>query len=176
MRFYSGFGFRNDKLLFLEYLDRGKFCIAGFSFGTQKALLDALQTITEGGRVEKLQLFSPAFFNYLPKELKNKEIIAYAKNQELYMRFFYKKASYPAMMDLEKFQSKPTLGELKELLFFEWKCEDLESLKRSGVEIEVYLGEQDKIIDSKKAKEFFIQYATVYMIKDVGHLLKGRDE
>ena len=60
MRFYSGFGFWNEKELFKEYLEEGEFVVAGFSYGAQKALIDAVHT---SKRVDKLQLLSPAFFN-----------------------------------------------------------------------------------------------------------------
>jgi hypothetical protein len=33
------------------------------------------------------------------------------------------------------------------------------------------LGQNDKIIDSLDAKEFFKEFATVYYFKDKGHLL-----
>jgi hypothetical protein len=40
-----------------------------------------------------------------------------------------------------------------------------------GTKIEIFLGGVDKIIDSSKAKEFFKDFATVYYIKEKGHLL-----
>ena len=39
------------------------------------------------------------------------------------------------------------------------------------IKIEVFLGQNDKIIDSLAAKDFFKEFATVYYFKDKGHLL-----
>ena len=172
MEFFSGFGFKNDQILFKEYLISGAYTIAGFSYGAQKALEVAKAKVDAGERVEILQLFSPAYFNELPKAIKLKEMQNFAKNSELYMRFFYKKAAYPWKGSIEPFKKEPSLGELKSLLFYEWKKSDLALLKEAGVKIEVYLGTMDKIIDSKKAELFFKPYATIYTIKDVGHLLR----
>ena len=52
-----------------------------------------------------------------------------------------------------------------------WKEEKVQKLLDKGTKIEVYLGEVDKIIDASKAKEFFKNFATVYYIKQKGHLL-----
>ncbi len=175
MLFFSGFGFRAEKALFREYLDSGEFVIAGFSRGAQRALVEALQKIERGERLQKLQLLATAYFDYLPKAAKHKEILTFAKNPEAYMRFFYKKAAYPAMLDLAPFKAQPTLGELKELLLFSWDGSKLARLRDLGVEIEVYLGEYDTIVDSKKCAAFFKPYATIYIIRGAGHLLRGKD-
>ena len=50
--------------------------------------------------------------------------------------------------------------------------EKLKELKDRGIEIEVYLGENDKIINSLHVKSFFQEFATIYYIKNVGHILK----
>ena len=172
MEFFSGFGFRNEKALFKEFLVQGAYNVAGFSYGAQKALETAKQKIKNGERIELLQLFAPAFFNNLPKPIKLKEIQNFAKNSGLYMHFFYKKALYPWQGNIEPFKAEPSLGELKELLFYQWKEEDLELLKGAGVKIEVYLGTMDKIVSFQEAKAFFQPYATIYTIKDAGHLLR----
>jgi hypothetical protein len=44
MKFYSGFGFWNEKELFSEYLEDREFVVAGFSYGAQKALIDAIDS------------------------------------------------------------------------------------------------------------------------------------
>ncbi|BCD62451.1 hypothetical protein NitYY0826_C1327 [Nitratiruptor sp. YY08-26] len=172
MKYFSGFGFKNEKVLFLSYLQRGDFVVAGFSRGAQKAVQEALAMIEQGKRVDTLQLLSPAFFNYLSKEQKHKEILTFVKNKDAYLHFFYKKVLYPAKIDVDRFKTEASLGELKELLLYEWKQEDLELLQESGVAIEVYLGAQDKIVNADKAKEFFTPFAQVYLINNAGHLLR----
>ncbi len=175
MQFFSGFGFRAEKVLFRQYLDPGEFTVAGFSRGAQRAFLEALRKVQQGERLQKLQLLAPAYFDYLPKASKHKEILTFAKNPEAYMRFFYKKVVYPATLDITPFKAQPTLGELKELLLFTWDGSKLAQLREMGVEIEVYLGEYDTIIDSKKCAAFFKPYATIYTIRGAGHLLRGKD-
>ena len=175
MLFFSGFGFRTEKVLFREFLDFGEFTIAGFSRGAQRAFLEALRKVERGERLQKLQLLAPAYFDYLPKAAKHKEILTFAKNPEAYMRFFYKKVAYPAKLDITPFKVQPTLGELKELLLFTWDSSKLAQLRKMGVEIEVYLGEYDTIVDSKKCAAFFKPYATIYTIRGAGHLLRGKD-
>ncbi len=172
MKYFSGFGFQNEWPLFKEYIQRGEYNIAGFSYGAQKAFMEAYERTKEGRRVQKLQLLSPAYFEYLPKEVKHKEILSFAKNPDLYMRFFYKKVLYPSSLDINRFKKMPTLGELKSLLLFHWEEEKFEFLQEKGVQIEVYLGSLDKIVDASKAHEFFKQYAISHLIKDVGHLLR----
>jgi pimeloyl-ACP methyl ester carboxylesterase len=175
VEFFSGFGFKNEKALFKEILERGEFVVAGFSYGAQQALEYTLQKLQRSERVQKLQLISPAYFNELPKAIKLKEIQNFAKNPKLYMRFFYKKAAYPYKGDLKLFQREPELSELKALLFYDWEKEKLRRVVSSGVEIEVYIGEMDKIVDPVKTKKFFQEFGTVYCIKEVGHILRRDD-
>ena len=82
MRFYSGFGFWNEKELFSEYLEEGEFVVAGFSYGAQKALIDAIDSKK---RVDKLQLLSPAFFNNNPKFIKL-QLNSYKQKKKDYKR------------------------------------------------------------------------------------------
>ena len=72
---------------------------------------------------------------------------------------------------ISKYFKLGTAQELQELLYYEWSEEKLQEVLSKGTKIEVYLGAVDKIVDSKKAKEFFEKFATVYYIKEKGHLL-----
>ncbi|BAF70188.1 pimelyl-ACP methyl ester esterase BioV [Nitratiruptor sp. SB155-2] len=173
MQFFSGFGFHNEKILFLDILNRSDFTIAGFSYGAQKAFQEAVKQVQEGKRVDTLQLISPAYFDEESKEFKHKQILSFVKNQDAYLHFFYKKAAYPSKKDYSKFFTQPSLGDLKALLFFTWDDKALEFLVQSGVHIEVFIGALDKIVNPQKSKHFFQQYGQVYYIKDVGHLLRG---
>jgi len=65
-----------------------------------------------------------------------------------------------------------TYEDLDALLNYIWDKEKLEQLVNRGTKIEVYLGANDKIIDSEETKEFFKEYAEVYYIKNTGHILK----
>ena len=164
MRFYSGFCFWGEKELFKDYLEEG-FVVAGFSYGAQKALIDAVHTTK---RVDKLQLLSPAFFPKNPKFTKL-QIDAYKKDKNSYIKKFIENVKYPKDIDIEKYLDKTELFELEEMFEFNWGL--IEYAKKKNIDIEVFIGEKDKIIDTKNAVQFFKNYAKVYFIKDVGHLL-----
>ena len=74
---------------------------------------------------------------------------------------------------MNEFFIQGTYEELEELLKYKWCNEKLNELLKKGVKIEVFLGEKDEIIDPLKAVEFFKEFATVYYIKKLGHILKG---
>lgn len=56
---------------------------------------------------------------------------------------------------------------------YKWDEDKLNRVLNRGIKIEIYLGSDDKIIDSQKAMEFFKGFGTVYFIKNSGHILKG---
>ena len=95
----------------------------------------------------------------------------FKKDENEYIKNFLQNVKSPNTKNIEKYFCKGNFEELKELLEFVWKKEDLESLISKGIKIEVFLGEKDLIIDSNEAKEFFKEFATVYYFKDKGHLL-----
>ena len=64
MKFFSGFCLCNEKELFKEYLEENEFVVAGFSKGAQEAIEYALNA---PHRIDKIQLFSPAIFDYNQK-------------------------------------------------------------------------------------------------------------
>jgi len=165
MRYYSGFGFWNEKELFRDYLEEGDFNIAGFSYGAQKALIDAVHT---NKRVNKLQLLSPAFFPQNPKFAKL-QINAFKKDKNSYIKKFIENVKYPKEIDISKYLDEVELYQLEEMFEFNWGL--IEYAKKKNIDIEVFIGEKDKIIDVKNGVEFFKKYAKVYFIKDVGHLL-----
>jgi len=166
MRYYSGFCFWNEKELFSEYLDTSEFCVAGFSYGAQKALIDAVHTTK---RVDKLQLISPAFFNTNSKFVKL-QLNGFKKDKEQYIKNFIENVKYPSSIDIEKYIDDCDLYQLEEMFEFNWGL--IEHLKK-GIKVEVFIGSEDKIIDVNLATKFFRQYGDVYIIKNVGHLLKG---
>lgn len=166
--FYSGFCFFNESELFSEYLITNDFTISGFSYGAIKAFEEALNSKE---RVDRLQLFSPAFFQNFDEKFKRAQLLYFKKDEDTYIENFLKNVVYPKEIDISKYLKKETAKELEELLFYEWSENKLQKLVDKGTIIEVYLGENDKIIDSLKVKEFFKNYATTYYIKNKGHLL-----
>jgi len=95
----------------------------------------------------------------------------FKKDSNNYCENFLKNVLSPSNKDISKYFSMGTYEELEELLNYEWSEEKLQKLVDNGTKIEVYLGSADKIIDSLKAKEFFVKFSTVYFIKEKGHIL-----
>ena len=165
MRYYSGFCFWNERELFSEYLEDSEFCVAGFSYGAQKALIDAVHT---NKRVDKLQLISPAFFKNNSKFVKL-QLNGFKKDKQKYINNFLENVKYPSNIDVSKYIDDCELYQLEEMFEFNWGL--IEHLR--NVKVEVFIGTEDKIIDVDGAVKFFKQYGDVYLIKGVGHLLKG---
>ncbi len=159
MKYFSGFCLCGEKELFTEFLEDGEFVAAGFSYGAQKAL-DYVLSSHE--RIDKLQLISPAFFNY-PQKIIDLNLKAFENDKKKYIENFIKKAGFFN----EKYICECTIDDLKALFTFNW-----EKIKQlNNVKIEIFLGEFDKIIALKQAVEFFKQYGDVYLIKKANHFL-----
>ena len=167
-KYFSGFCFENESELFEDYLIKNDFTVSGFSYGAIKAFEEVLNS---DERVDKLQLFSPAFFQTSNDKFKRMQLMFFKKDANSYCENFLKNVLNPTNKDISKYFQMGTFEELEELLNYQWSEEKLQRLVDKGTIIEVYLGEVDKIIDSQKAKEFFRNFATVYYIKEKGHLL-----
>ncbi|PUE65128.1 pimelyl-ACP methyl ester esterase BioV [Arcobacter caeni] len=167
-KFFSGFCFFEESELFEEYLIKNDFTISGFSYGAIKAFEEALNSEK---RVDKLQLFSPAFFQNYDDKFKRTQLMYFKKDANVYCQSFLQNVIFPKKMDISKYFKLGTIEELEELLYYDWSEEKLQKIVDKGTKIEVYLGGVDKIIDASKAKEFFKNFATVYYIKEKGHLL-----
>lgn len=166
--FFSGFCFENECELFNEYFIENDFTVAGFSYGAIKAFEYVLNS---KARVDRLQLFSPAFFQNKDEKFKKLQLMFFKKDEEAYIKTFLGNVKSPIYKDLEIYFKKGTYEELKELLYYEWSKGKFEELLSRGVKIEVFLGGKDLIIDSSEAKDFFKEFLTVYYFKDKGHLL-----
>ena len=166
--YFSGFCFLNESELFGEYRIENDFTISGFSYGAIKAFEEALNT---SKRVDKLQLFSPAFFQNYDDKFKRTQLMYFKKDPNAYCENFLKNVKSPSSKDISKYFNLGNYEELKELLYYEWNEEKLQRLLEKGTKIEVYLGANDKIVQTKDIKEFFVNFASVYYIKEKGHLL-----
>lgn len=170
MKFYSGFALDGEQEYFKDYIDSTDFCICGFSYGAIKALKETLVELKNAKRVDRLQLFSPAFFQTRDDKFKKVQLMGYRKNAYVYLEQFLKSCFLP-YQQRDVNISHNSIDELKELLEYVWSKKELEYIKNSGVQIEVYLGGNDNIIDAKGAKEFFLEFATITFIKDANHFL-----
>lgn len=167
-RYFSGFCFKNESEIFDEYLEVNDFTVSGFSYGAIKAFEEVLNS---NKRVDKLQLFSPAFFQSFDKKFKRTQAMYFKKDANSYCENFLQNVLYPSNLDISKYFKLGTIEELEELLHYQWNEEKLQQLVDRGTKIEVFIGGVDKIIDSEKVKNFFVNFATVYYIKEKGHLL-----
>ncbi len=167
-KYFSGFCFCDESELFSQYLESNDFTVCGFSYGAIKAFEEVLST---NQRVDKLQLFSPAFFQNYENKFKRTQLMYFKKDANSYCQSFLENVIFPSNLDISKYFKLGTIEELEELLFYEWSEEKLQKLLDKGVKIEVFLGAEDKIIDSSKTKDFFVNFATVYYMKEKGHLL-----
>lgn len=171
MKFFSGFSLEKESYLFEEYMNKGDYTVCGFSYGAIKAYEYVQQKLKEGERVDTLQLFSPAFFQCQDTKFKRMQLMAYRKNEEVYLNQFLNSCFYPYEKKIVE-RSTTVLDELEELLNYEWDKEGLARLCDKGINIEVYLGSSDAVVDADKAKEFFIDVATVTYIKEANHFLQ----
>ena len=168
MVYFSGFSLKNESSFFDPYLKKSAFNVAGFSYGAIKA---CKYTLTCKSRIDTLQLYSPAFFQTKPDRFKRLQLIGYDKDKEQYLQNFMQSCFAPyAMRECEHVET--TESELSELLYYEYLPEMLEQIIERGIVIEVFLGQEDQIIDSVGAKEFFLPFATTYLIKDANHFLQ----
>ncbi|SFV74908.1 FIG00387961: hypothetical protein [hydrothermal vent metagenome] len=171
MQFYSGFSLKNEVHFFQQYMDMSDFTVAGFSYGAILAFEDVYQKVFSGKRVDRLQLFSPAFFQTKSIKFKRLQTLSFQKNKEAYLQNFISSCFSPHLVkQIEHTQCDSEA--LEKLLYYEWSLPKLVELAEKNVAIEVYLGEKDHIIDSNGAKDFFVNVATVTSIKDANHFLQ----
>ncbi len=168
--YFSGFCLENESGIFKEYLENNDFTVSAFSYGTIKAVKSILNGELSAQRVDKLQLFSPAFFNDKDKKYIRLQLMFFKKDAQAYCENFLKNCGFKDE-DKDKYFSMGTYEELQELLEYKWEEETIKKLLDKGIKIEVFLGSDDKIIDSSKALEFFKEFCEVYYIKNKNHIL-----
>ena len=164
--FFSGFGFNGEKIIFDRYIKDGCFNVSGFSLGAIDAFEYAFKNLH---KVRKVQLISPAFFQDKDDIFKQKQLEMYDKNKEIYLKKFYKNIS--SKFDFTPFKCSTNRSDLYKLLYYTWEDDKMNRLKDNSIEIEVFIGLDDKIVDPKATSKYFGRYATVYELKKVGHAL-----
>jgi len=168
--YFSGFCLENESELFEEYLVQNDYTLSGFSYGAIKAIEFALHSSVMDIRIDLVQLFSPSFFNDKDEKYKRMQLMYFKKDEKLYSDNFLGNSGLTNVQS-EKYFTMGKYEELEELLNYKWDQKKLQMLIDNGTKIEVYLGENDKIIDSQKALEFFVNYSEVYFIKNKEHIL-----
>ncbi len=171
MRFYSGFSLVEDRQFFQEYLINSSYCVGGFSYGAIKAFEYVLHT---DRRIDRLQLFSPAFFQNRDARFKRLQLLGFTQDAENYIRQFTLNCCAPFKCKNITIKTG-SYNQLQELLEYVWKRDALEQLRSRGVILEVYLGSEDAIIDVAAVKDFFQPFSTIYFINGASHLLQKEE-
>lgn len=169
MKFFSGFCFQNEKELFAPLAQlEGPYTLNGFSYGAILAFKEALNATQNHQRVQVLNLFSPAFFQERKPSFLKAQILGFKKDPQSYIQNFLSLCGNPPSC----YFKKGTLEELKELLFFKWKEEELSFLQEKGVQINVFIGGKDLILSPEATMRFFAPYSVVYCFKSFNHCLQ----
>lgn len=169
MRFYSGFSLRNESARFAPWLRENDYTVSGFSYGAIKALEFAASA---SARIDRLQLFSPAYFCNKSEAFRKLQLKGYRRDSGAYRSKFLQSCFAPYAVEQVETEDDGVEA-LETLLYYDWPVALLRSLRERGVRIEVYLGAKDAVIDAEVAKAFFASYATVYFIKGANHFLQG---
>lgn len=170
MKYFNGFSLQGEKELFAPYLLNSDYCVAGFSYGAQQAFEYVYQSKV---RIDRLILLSPAFFQTEKPSFIRTQLRYFEAGQEAYVKQFLSNAAYPSSVDLSDYLDVGTKEELEALLSYTWDQKKIQEVLDRGTIIEVFLGEDDKIIDAQKAFDFFKPMTTTYFMKSVGHLLQS---
>ena len=168
MIYFNGFALKNEESFFKEKLVENDFTVAGFSYGAQKAF-EYVYNSTE--RIDRLILLSPAFFQNHKKSFIRTQLRYYKADEISYRDNFLDNVTYPSNINLYEYIDIGKYEELESLLSYTWEKEKIVELQKRGVTIEVFMGVEDKIVNSEKSYEFFSELVTVYLLKNRGHLL-----
>ena len=169
MKYFNGFSLENEEELFATYLEKGDYTVSGFSYGAQRAFEYVYQSQT---RIDRLILISPAFFQTQKPSFIRTQLRYFEANKESYVKQFLQNVAYPSKLSLNNYLNLGTKEELHGLLSYVWDEEKIKEVLKRGTSIEVFIGNEDKIIDSKEAITFFRELSTLYIIKKSGHLLE----
>jgi pimeloyl-ACP methyl ester carboxylesterase len=169
MVYFNGFSLHDEEELFKEYVVESDLCVAGFSYGAQQAFEYVYHSKE---RIDRLILLSPAFFQTQKTSFTRTQVRYFEAGKEAYVKQFLENVTSPASLDLSEYLKVGTKEELESLLTYIWDENKIQDILNRGTMIEVFLGKEDKILDSQEAFDFFAPLTTVYFIKSVGHLLK----
>jgi pimeloyl-ACP methyl ester carboxylesterase len=170
MKYFNGFSLKGEDIFFNEQLIDSDYTVAGFSHGAQRAFEYAYNS---KDRIDRLILISPAFFQNHKKSFLKTQLRYFKVDKEAYRKEFLKNVAYPSTtISLEEYIIDGSYEELNDLLSYNWNKEKIEILVQRGVVIEVFMGDRDKIVDSKKSFEFFSKLLPIYLFKGKGHLLR----
>lgn len=170
MKYFNGFSLKDEEGLFDAYLTESVYCVAGFSYGAQKAF-EYVYHATE--RIDRLILLSPAFFQTQKPSFIRTQLRYFEAGHESYVKQFLSNIAYPSKLDLSSKLHTGTKQELDSLLTYQWEQKKIREVLDKGITIEVFIGNEDKIVDTQEALKFFKNSGmTTYLLKKSGHLLR----
>ena len=97
MHYFNGFSLQNEENYFKEYLNKSELCVAGFSYGAQKAFEYVYKSKE---RVDRLILLSPAFFQTQKPSFVRTQLRYFEAGQEAYVKQFCQNVASPSSVDL----------------------------------------------------------------------------
>ena len=169
VKYFNGFSLQNEEEHFKRYVVNSDLCVAGFSFGAQKAF-DHVYSAKE--RIDRLILLSPAFFQTKKASFIRTQLRYFEAGKDAYVDQFLQNTAFPSKTDLKEYLKIGSKEELETLLTYRWDEDKIKEVQDRGTVIEVFLGAKDRIIDAQEALDFFAPLVTSYYIKDAGHLLR----
>jgi pimeloyl-ACP methyl ester carboxylesterase len=168
MIYFNGFSLKGEDEFFKEYIVDSDFTVAGFSYGAQRAF-EYVYMSSE--RIDRLILLSPAFFQNHRKSFIRTQLQYFKADNKSYAEQFIKNVSYPSDINLNEYLAYGSYDELESLLSYVWDRDKILELIKRGVTVEIFIGAEDKIVDSQKSFDFFSDITTTYLFKEFGHLL-----
>jgi len=172
MTYFNGFCLLGEEALFEDYLSKSDYCVAGFSYGAQQAF-DYVYESTR--RIERLILLSPAFFQNQKPSFNRTQLRYFDAGEEAYIQEFLSNVSYPKPSNtLENYLVVGTKVQLQSLLEYQWDKEKIKELIARGTVIEIFMGKEDKIVNTAEVLAFFDSTKCIsYTLKNSGHLLNS---
>lgn len=165
--FYSGFSLCGEEEIFHEYIPAFGSFVSGFSYGAIAALKYAIKEQS----VKSLILLSPAYYTHKDNAFKEAQLAAFTADKELYQIKLLKKSGFKED-EYKLYAKEGRYEELSELLYFDWSTIKIETLISRGVNIEVFIGKNDKVVEPKASAEFFECFAKVYTLDNKNHILR----
>lgn len=168
MIYFNGFSLEGEEVLFEDYIKKGDTCVVGFSYGAQKAF-DYVYHSKE--RIDRLTLLSPAFFQTQKSSFSRTQLHYFSSDKVGYVQQFLANVTYPSSQLLEPYLTVGTKEELQSLLNYTWDKRKIEEVLQRGTHIELFLGTDDKIVNTQDVLTFF-SMTTNYLLQGAGHLLQ----
>jgi len=122
MIYFNGFALKGEEKFFEEQLIKSDFCVAGFSYGAQKAF-EYVYHSTQ--RIDRLILLSPAFFQNHKKSFIRTQLRYYKADEVSYSEQFLKNVVYPSNINLYEYYNTNKYEELESLLSYVWDKEKI---------------------------------------------------